>query len=209
MRTSYKMNCDNTRYEYYNIGIVLRLPIKVERQPLAGFFTPSGINPASYQATRSSFICGLLIQYGRIPSPLQETAMTPKRDNRRLGFYYYPDTLHYRESDLCKWLPVLQELGASWITLVTPVKRHTRILHQRFDQCRYQASLTYPCLILPSILSDHPCLDIYASWGCSICFLIDPTPVLHGSASAWAQNNLRERFRISTCPSHKIQSRQA
>ncbi len=72
--------------------------------------------------------------------------MAPKCDYRRLGFYYYPDTLHYRESDLCKWLPTLQDLGASWITLVTPVKRAIpETFPERFNQCRNQTSLTCPC----------------------------------------------------------------
>ena len=36
---------------------------------------------------------------------------------QKLGFHYYPDTDHYRESDLQTWLPVLKSAGASWLTL--------------------------------------------------------------------------------------------
>jgi hypothetical protein len=36
---------------------------------------------------------------------------------QKLGFHYYPDTDHYRESDLATWLPVLESAGASWLTL--------------------------------------------------------------------------------------------
>jgi hypothetical protein len=123
--------------------------------------------------------------------------MAPKSDNRRLGFHYYPDTLHYRESDLCKWLPVLQELGASWITLVTPVKR---AIPESFLKGLINAGIK-PVLhihapILPSVLSDiRSCLDVYASWGVQyICFFDRPNDRSSWPASAWAQNNLVERF---------------
>ena len=49
--------------------------------------------------------------------------MATKFDHLRLGFHYFPDTLHYQNSDLNKWLPILQELGASWITLIAPIQR--------------------------------------------------------------------------------------
>ncbi len=123
--------------------------------------------------------------------------MAPKCDYRRLGFHYYPDTLHYREADLCKWLPTLQELGASWITLVTPVKR---AIPETFLKGLINAGIK-PILhvhapILPSVLSEiRPCLDIYASWGVHyICFFDRPNSRSSWPASAWAQNNLVERF---------------
>lgn len=41
----------------------------------------------------------------------------PKR-NRKIGFHYYPDSSHYTVRDQNHWLPVLERLGASWLTLV-------------------------------------------------------------------------------------------
>jgi hypothetical protein len=49
------------------------------------------------------------------------SSITPTQTNRsRLGFHYYPDTLHYRASDLYTWLPELKAMGAGWLTLVAP-----------------------------------------------------------------------------------------
>ena len=44
-------------------------------------------------------------------------------NNTRIGFHYYPDTFHYRESDLQTWLPELRSLGASWLALQAPASR--------------------------------------------------------------------------------------
>jgi len=41
----------------------------------------------------------------------------------RLGFHYFPDTLHYRELDLQAWLPEILGMGASWLTLIAPKDR--------------------------------------------------------------------------------------
>lgn len=44
-------------------------------------------------------------------------------DRSRLGFHYFPDTVHYRESDLRTWLPELKKMGAAWLTLCAPPDR--------------------------------------------------------------------------------------
>ena len=36
----------------------------------------------------------------------QSTSLVPNR----IGFHYFPDTAHYRESDLRAWVPELQAL---------------------------------------------------------------------------------------------------
>src|SRR5574340_797115 len=41
----------------------------------------------------------------------------------RLGFHYFPDTLHYTERDLQQWLPVLLDLGASWLVIRSDATR--------------------------------------------------------------------------------------
>ena len=43
--------------------------------------------------------------------------------NTRIGFHYYPDTLHYRQSDLQAWLPQLKAFNASWLVLKSDVQR--------------------------------------------------------------------------------------
>lgn len=41
----------------------------------------------------------------------------------RIGFHYFPDSLHYRDKDLSLWLPRLKELDASYLVLNSPTKR--------------------------------------------------------------------------------------
>ena len=123
--------------------------------------------------------------------------MAPKYDNHRLGFHYYPDTLHYRDSDLSKWLPILQELGASWITLVAPVER---AIPENFLKGLIEAGikpiLHFHAPINSTVLGEvRPCLGTYASWGVQyVCFFDRPNLRSAWPAYAWAQNNLVERF---------------
>lgn len=41
----------------------------------------------------------------------------------RLGFYYFPDCLHYAEKDVQRWLPVLKDINAQWLVIQSPVNR--------------------------------------------------------------------------------------
>ena len=43
--------------------------------------------------------------------------------NNRIGFHYFPDANHFRESDLYTWLPELKTLEASWLVLNAPADR--------------------------------------------------------------------------------------
>ena len=42
---------------------------------------------------------------------------------KRIGFHYYPDTLHYRYQDLKNWLPELKAMQTSWLLLIAPPDR--------------------------------------------------------------------------------------
>jgi hypothetical protein len=118
--------------------------------------------------------------------------------NTRLGFHYYPDTLHYRESDLCAWLPELRTLGASWITLVAPPDRAIPeafvrgllesgiqpVLHFHIqpDQC-------------PQINELSLLFNTYTRWGIKYVAMFDrPNLRTAWGPTSWAQNNLVERF---------------
>jgi hypothetical protein len=118
--------------------------------------------------------------------------------NTRLGFHYFPDTLHYRESDLNTWLPELRSLGATWVTLVAP---NDRAIPEVFLRGLISAGIE-------PILHFHLPLDqstqindmrllfhTYARWGIHYVALFD-RPNLRTSwpATAWAQSNLVERF---------------
>lgn len=118
--------------------------------------------------------------------------------NSRLGFHYFPDTLHYRESDLNTWVPELHSLGASWLTLTAPVERAIPepflrgllaagiepILH--FDLPLARTSVTESFQLL---------LKSYANWGMHYLALFDRPNLRHAwPSSGWAQSDLVERF---------------
>ena len=45
------------------------------------------------------------------------------KNNSRLGFHYFPDTIHYRDIDLKFWLPELKSINASWLVLESSFDR--------------------------------------------------------------------------------------
>ena len=86
----------------------------------------------------------------------------------RLGFHYYPDTFHYREQDLQTWLPRLEKLGASWLTLLAP---NERAIPEYFLNGLLAAGIQ-PVLHLPlqaDFTHDREALQLlfssYARWG--------------------------------------------
>jgi hypothetical protein len=54
---------------------------------------------------------------------MEENDKTEKKNIANLGFHYYPDTLHYSEMDLSKWLIELNELGAAWLVIQSSLDR--------------------------------------------------------------------------------------
>jgi hypothetical protein len=59
----------------------------------------------------------------RTNADMEATQPFFSEQNTRIGFHYYPDTLHYRQSDLHAWLPQLKALNASWLVLKSDVQR--------------------------------------------------------------------------------------
>lgn len=107
----------------------------------------------------------------------------------RLGFHYYPDTLHYRESDLEIWLPELKALGASWLVLQSSIER---AIPESFLCGLLQASIepviTFN-LSLPnpaSVADLRTLLEAYARWGARYTVLFDrPNSRSSWSSAAW------------------------
>lgn len=119
-------------------------------------------------------------------------------DRSRLGFHYFPDTVHYRESDLRTWLPELKKMGAAWLTLCAPPDR---AIPEIFLRGLMRDGIE-PILHFHMPLS-HQFQDgtlgllfrAYASWGVRYTVLFDrPNQRSAWPASTWAQSDLVERF---------------
>jgi hypothetical protein len=117
---------------------------------------------------------------------------------QRIGWHYFPDIMHYRESDLHKWLPELQSMGASWLTLNAP---DDHAIPEPFITSLIKANI-HPILHIRSITSHPPhaanlkaILNAYASWGVRYVMFFDkPNIISNWTPSAWAQDRLVDRF---------------
>ena len=116
----------------------------------------------------------------------------------RIGFHYFPDTMHYRESDITRWLPELQSLGASWITLFAhddfaiPEPFITSLIKANIKPIIHLHSSTLkPC----KAANLKALLTAYANWGVQyIVFFDRPNQISSWSPTDWAQNKLVDRF---------------
>jgi hypothetical protein len=125
-------------------------------------------------------------------------SMLKTPQSNRYGFYYYPDTLHYRETDLHIWLPELKSLGASWITLLASADR---AIPESFIRSIIAEGIT-PIIHLPLPTDGRVNLDdlsiifdAYSHWGLNYISLFDrPNLKRNWPLAIWAQKYLVERF---------------
>ena len=124
------------------------------------------------------------------------TSLNPT--DHRIGFHYFPDTRHYRQSDLETWLPRLVEMGASWLTLLAPAER---AIPEDFIQvllsARIQPVLHFRLRTAEPVPVDSLRLlfNAYARWGVRQVALYDrPNARTSWPAHIWAKNYLVERL---------------
>jgi hypothetical protein len=116
----------------------------------------------------------------------------------RIGFHYFPDSMHYRESDLDFWLPELKALGSSWLVIQSPIDR---AIPEPFIYGLCQAGIE-PIIQFDLSLSNPPnpadllpLLESYARWGARLTLLYDrPNLRSAWSSTGWVQQDLVERF---------------
>ena len=119
-------------------------------------------------------------------------------NNTRIGFHYYPDTFHYRDSDLQTWLPELRALGASWLVLQAPASRAIPegflmglLSHGIEPVLHFKLPLHPP----PAVKNLAFLFETYARWGVHYAILFDqPNAQASWPPAAWAQDDLVERF---------------
>ncbi|MFQ5407639.1 MAG: hypothetical protein ACE5FI_04355 [Anaerolineales bacterium] len=115
-----------------------------------------------------------------------------------IGFHYYPDDVHYREADLRAWLPELDSLRATWLTLrSTPA----RSVPEGFVRGLVEAGVEpiihiRPKYVAPQALSElEPLLQAYARWGVRYVACFDrPNERAMWPAGEFERAKLVERF---------------
>ncbi len=116
----------------------------------------------------------------------------------KLGFHYYPDTFHYAQQDLDRWLPELLAMKVRWLVLKAPVDRaipegFLRGLLEAGIEPVLQFSFTQTST--PAVEDIDLLLKAYARWGVQYVSLFDsPNEQAFWRASTWAKSNLVERF---------------
>lgn len=119
-------------------------------------------------------------------------------DTQRVGFHYYPDTLHYRESDLATWLPELTALGAAWLVLRSDLDR---AIPEHFLRGLKRAGIEPLVHFKPALDASldlremRTLLEVYARWGVrQVIFFDRPNDRSSWPVSGWVQSDLVERF---------------
>ncbi|HNT53121.1 MAG TPA: hypothetical protein PKG95_00295 [Anaerolineaceae bacterium] len=115
----------------------------------------------------------------------------------RLGLHYFPDTLHYRQSDLAIWLPELHGLGVSWLALQTEISRAIPEFFLRSligagitPILQFQLSLSQP----PSCRELLPLFQVYHRWGVQYIVLFEqPNQSSAWLEAEWLREDLVER----------------
>src|SRR5512140_2364479 len=132
-----------------------------------------------------------------VPSMIFSDKRTPVQ-GKRLGFHYFPDTLHYREADLQTWLPELTSLGAAWLVVRSATGR---AIPEHFLRGLKAAGIE-PLIQFDLPLDNAPdpreqardlapLLEVYARWGArSVIFFERPNARASWSASGWVQQDL-------------------
>ena len=114
----------------------------------------------------------------------------------RIGFHYFPDSLHYREKDLNLWLPRLKELKAAYLVLNSPTNR---AIPEEFISALNQAKITPVINFNLPLSQDVPWGDLetlmrsYGRWGARYALLNQrPNSQAAWGEKYWNQPNLVE-----------------
>ena len=137
-------------------------------------------------------------------------ATTPffSEQNTRIGFHYYPDTLHYRQSDLHAWLPQLKAFNTSWLILKSDVQR---AIPEFFISELVQSGIE-PIIEFNLNLERSPqqadlsiLFSAYSKWGVNGILLAE-RPNVHASWNTvnWANKDLVQHFLSHFLPLAKL-----
>jgi len=92
----------------------------------------------------------------------------------RLGFHYFPDTLHFTEKDIALWLPILMKLGVKWLVLRSPI---TRAIPENFirsfssSRIELIIDFDYPLNFELDFSDLETLIAAYAKWGVNYAVL--------------------------------------
>ncbi len=125
----------------------------------------------------------------------------------QIGFYYFPDDLHYTQADLRAWLPILKQLRARWVTLQAG---HDRSIPEEFLSGLIEARIQ-PVIHIPSRVGEidpaalYPVLSSYRDWGVEHIVVYDRPNLKAGWENlSWNPTGLIDRFVDNLLPLWEI-----
>lgn len=128
--------------------------------------------------------------------------------NTGIGFYYYPDDRHYRAADLQLWLPRLQSLGASWLTLMaSPARAVPEPFVRGLIEAGIEPIIHMPVSPIQAVDGDDikTLYQSYARWGAHYVVLYDqPNSRSAWTVGEWGREGLVGRFLDFVLPSLQI-----
>ena len=126
------------------------------------------------------------------------TIHNKQKPTARIGFHYYPDTLHFRDSDLAKWLPELKSLGAGWLVITTPLQIAVpEAFIVSLIDTGIQPILHFKTPVSPFLQVNQLdlLLSAYSKWGVRyVAFFDRPNCRIAWPSQTWVQSDLVERF---------------
>lgn len=118
--------------------------------------------------------------------------------NKRLGFHYFQDTMHYLDRDLSQVLPELKSLESRWLLLKSP---HTVAIPEEFITGLVadgiQPIVHFDFQVNSGIRPEEIriLLTQYAKWGVKYVIFFDkPNTKTAWMPGTWSQGDLVERF---------------
>jgi hypothetical protein len=116
----------------------------------------------------------------------------------RIGFHYYPDTVHFSDKDAETWIPELGLLGAGWLVLTSESDRaipESFLVSLKDAHIEPIVQFTMGLEKRLETTDMRTLLQAYARWGVhSVSFFDRPNDRSSWPLSEWAQNGLVERF---------------
>lgn len=116
----------------------------------------------------------------------------------RLGFHYFPDTIHYGTKDLQLWLPELIQMNVGWLVLKSPTnyaipEEFIKSLIQNNIQPVIHFDVEINTPVKPNDLK--VILHAYARWGVRyVVFFNSPNLKTSWAQGTWSQEDPVERF---------------